>query len=112
MSSSPVASHFTTYVESLGSAESGLAIANCNSLTVTVTFNLRNSAGQIVATTSRTLIPFQHLAQFFTQLFPSGFGEFEGTLELVSTAPVSGVALRYDNEAQNVFATLPVIVIP
>ena len=112
VSSSPVASHFTTYVESLGSAESGLAIANCNSLTVTVTFNLRNSAGQIVATTSRTLTPFQHLAQFFTQLFPSGFGEFEGTLELVSTAPVSGVALRYDNEAQNVFATLPVIVIP
>jgi hypothetical protein len=112
VSSSPVASHFTTYVESLGPAESGLAVANCNSATVTVTFNLRNSGGQIVATTTRTLLAFQHQALFFTQLFPSGFGEFEGTLELVSTMPVSGVALRYDNAAQNVFATLPVIVIP
>ena len=112
VSSSPVASRFTTYVESLGSAESGLAVANPNNSSVTLTFNLRNSWGEIVSTTSRTLPAFGHLALFFTQLFPAGFGEFEGTLELLSTAPVSGVALRYDNPAADVFATLPVIVIP
>ena len=46
------------------------------------------------------------------QWFPTGFEDFEGTLEVTSTAAVSGVALRYDNERANVFATLPVIVIP
>ena len=112
VSSSPLALRFITYVESLGFAESGLAVSNPNNLAVTLTFNLRNSSGQIVATTTRTLGGFGHLAQFFTQLFPTGFGEFEGTLEVLSTAPVCGVALRYDNASANVFTTLSVIVIP
>ena len=51
-------------------------------------------------------------AKFFTEFFPSGFGDFEGTLEVLAPAPVSGVAIRFDNESADVFATLPVIVIP
>jgi hypothetical protein len=112
VSTSPAAAHFTTYVESLGSAESGLAIANPNGADVTVTLNLRDADGDIVATTAFKLPKLGHVAKFFTQWFPSGFGEFAGTLEVVAASPVSGVALRYDNEEANVFATLPVAVIP
>jgi hypothetical protein len=79
---------------------------------VTVTLNLRDTSGQVAATTTVPLPPLGHVAKFFTQWFPSGYAEFEGTLEIVSTGAVSAVALRYDNSQQNVFATLPVIVIP
>jgi hypothetical protein len=113
VSSSPLSSHFTTYVDSLGFAESGLALCNPSSSIVNVAFNLRNSFGQLVASTTRTLQPSAHMAQFFTQLFPTGFEEFEGTLEVLATgAPVSGVALRYENPGGTVFATTPVVVLP
>jgi hypothetical protein len=81
---------------------------------VTVTLKLRNASGGVEATTSFTLPAFGHIAQFFSgpgQWFPTGFEDFEGTLEATSTSAVSGVALRFDNERANVFATLPVIVI-
>ncbi len=112
VASSPLASHFTTYVESLGFAESGMALCNPNSIAVTITLKLRNSAGEIVATTNFGLPPLGHIPRFFTQLFPGAFDEFEGTLEVLTTGPVSAVALRYDNQGGTVFATIPVIVIP
>ncbi len=112
VASSPSASHFTTYVESLGYAESGLAIANPNTAEVNITLNLRDTDGGVAATTNLKLPPLGHVAKFFTQWFPGGFDEFEGTLEVVASAPVTGVALRYDNLGANVFATLPVVVIP
>ncbi len=78
-----------------------------------VTLNLRDTSGQIVASVVKTLAPLAHVAQYFTEMFPTGFDEFEGTLEIVSASgPVSGVALRYDNPGGTVFATAPVIVIP
>ena len=50
------------------------------------------------------------IAQFFTQLFPQGFDEFEGTLEITTNgSSVSGVALRYDNPDSSVFATTPLV---
>lgn len=113
---SPLSRHFATYVESLGSAQSGLAICNPNDSEVRVTLNLRDAAGNIAAMASITLPPRGHTARFFSgpgQWFPSGYDEFEGTLEVVSEGgAVSGVALRYDNPVADVFATLPVIVIP
>ncbi len=112
VASSPLAPHFTTYVESLGFAASGVAVCNPNAVAVSVTLRLRNSAGEIVASTSVNLPPRGHFAKFFTEFFPSGFGDFEGTLEVLAPAPVSGVAIRFDNESADVFATLPVIVIP
>ncbi len=77
-----------------------------------ITLNLRDSAGNVAATQGFNLAPREHVARFFTQWFSTGYGEFQGTLEVIATAPVSGVALRYDNELADVFATLPVIVIP
>lgn len=63
-------------------------------------------------TTSFTLPPLGHVAKFFTQWSPTGYNEFEGTLEVLATSSLSGVVLRYDNFLADVFATLPVIVIP
>jgi hypothetical protein len=115
VSSSPLAAHLTTYVESLGYAASGLAICNPNSGQVTVTLNLRNSSGQTVATTRFSLPPLGHVAKFFSgpgQWFPNGFDQFQGTLEVIATGQVGAVALRYDNSDASVFATLPVVIIP
>src|SRR5439155_6425429 len=67
VASSPRAPHFTAYVASLESAESGIAICNPNSIAVTVTLKLRNSAGVVVAQTSINLPPLGHVPRFFTQ---------------------------------------------
>jgi hypothetical protein len=110
VSSSPAGSHFLTYVDSLGFAQSGVAVANPNSTSTNVTFNLRNTSGAVVASVTKTLPAMGQTAQFFTQLFPQGFDEFEGTLELITNGPsISGVALRYDNPDLSVFATMPLI---
>ncbi len=110
--SAPAAAHFTTYVSSMGYTESGLALSNPNSTAVSVTLRLRDATGQVQESVSIPLDPLAHIARFFTQWFSTGFSDFEGTLELLSTGPVCAVALRYDNSQQNVFATLPVSVIP
>jgi sugar lactone lactonase YvrE len=110
VSSSPLASHFMTYVDSRGFAQSGVAVSNPNNTSVNVTFNLRDTSGTVVGSATKTLPAMGHTAQFFTQLFPQGFDEFEGTLELLTNgASISGVALRYDNPNLSVFATMPLI---
>jgi hypothetical protein len=112
VASSPVAARLAVYVDSLGSTESGLAICNPNPIAAAVSLRLRNTAGIVVGATSFDLAPMAHTAQFFTQWFPVGFDEFEGTLEVTATDPVSAVALRFDNPGGTVFATLPAIVLP
>jgi hypothetical protein len=112
VASSLLARHFSAYVESRNSTESGLAVCNPNETVVTLTLNLRRSTGETVASTNVSLPPRGHMARFFTEWFPHGFSEVEGTLEVMATAPVSAVALRYDNPQLNVFATLPVVILP
>ncbi len=115
VASSGPALHFTTYVENLQHAASGLAICNPNSGEVSATLILKDASGQRVASTGFSLPPLGHIARFFSgpgQWFPSGFDQFQGTLEVVATAPVGAVALRYDNFEANVFAALPVVIIP
>jgi hypothetical protein len=111
VAASPLSIHFSVYVESLGSTESGLAICNPTATPVTVTLRLRDSLGLNAGSTVFTLLPFEHAARFLAQWFPDS-EEFQGTLEIVATAPVSAVALRFDNPQHNVFATLPVLVAP
>lgn len=110
---SPVvlASHITTYVDSLRSTESGVALANPNTAAATALFRLRNEAGDPIAETAREVPAHGHLAQFATQLFPD-IGEFEGTLEVETNRPVAGVGLRYESVDRSVFTTLPVVTIP
>lgn len=112
VAASPLSLHSTAYVSTLGGTESGIALCNPGNTELTVTLNLRDTSGQIAASITQTLGPLGHVAKFLTQWFPAGFSEFEGTLEMVSTGPVSAVALRYDQGLYDVFATLPVITIP
>jgi len=51
------------------------------------------------------------VAKFFTQWFPA-VRRIRKDAGVQASAPVSGVALRYDNLEADVFATLPVVVIP
>jgi len=108
----PLSTHLISPMESLGSTHSGIAICNPNAVGVTITLNLRSPSGALAATASFDLPPLGHAARFFTRWFPAGFEEFTGTLEVISPAPVSAVAMRYDNPLMNVFATLPVAIIP
>lgn len=116
VASSPLANHFTTYVDSLGDAQSGLAFCNPSSGQVMITLKLRDTKGNIVATKQFWLLPNAHVASFFSgpdQWFPTGLDDFEGTLEvLASGGSVSAVAVRYDNVGGTVFATLPVVILP
>ena len=112
VAASTLTTRFVSYMESLGSTYSGVAICNPNAFGATMTLNLRTPAGALAATTSLLLPPWGHTAKFFTEWFPAGFDEFSGTLEVISTAPVGAVAMRYDNPQMNVFATLPVVNIP
>jgi hypothetical protein len=109
--SSPLAQHFLAYVDSTGSSQSGIALCNPNPYPVTLTLSLHRPSGATAASTSLDLPASGHIARFFGEWFPRGFGEFEGVLEVLASAPISAVALRYDNPQQNVFATLPVVVI-
>ena len=105
------AERFLSYIDSKGSADSGVAICNPNSEAVRLNLRLRNPEGEIVAVTSRVLSRRGQLSGFFTEWFPFGFREFEGTLDVSSLAPVAAVALRFDNPLLDVFAALPVVVI-
>jgi hypothetical protein len=112
VASSPAAARLAVYVDSLGSTESGLAICNPNAIATTVSLRLRSVSGTVVAATTFDLPPMAHTARFFTEWFPRGFDEFEGTLEVLASDPVSAVALRFDNPGGTVFATLPAIALP
>jgi hypothetical protein len=109
VSASPLGRHFMGYIDSVDSAQSGVAICNPNAFQMALTLNLRRSSGEIADTASLVLPPRAHVAGFVRQWFAGLSGDFEGTLEVVAPAPVSAVALRYDNPQLNVFATLPVV---
>jgi hypothetical protein len=109
VASSPVSQRFVAYVESLGYAQSGLAFCNPGTEPATIALTLRNPSGRIVAAKRLTLPGMGHTARFFSTWFPHGFQDFQGTLEVTSDRPLSGVALRYDNFLSDVFATLPII---
>lgn len=110
VASSPAATRFLTYADSKGAAGSGVAICNPNAEPVSLTLCLRRSDGRIAAGTFLMLPPAGHTARFFTEWFPYGFDEFEGSLEVVAGRPVSAVALRFDNRGGDVFASLPVVI--
>lgn len=108
VSHSPPLPHFSAHVEMAPSTQTALAIANPNSANVSLTFYLRNPAGQIHARATRTLVASGRMMPLVTDLFPT-FTTFEGTLEVESDrAAVSAVAVRRDNPGGTVFTTMPV----
>lgn len=87
----------------------GLALANPQATSNTITLTLFNSSGFVVTTQSITLAPFGHLAQYLDQIFSQLQGaSFMGTLSMQSSLAFSTVALRQNLTSQAGFAALPV----
>ncbi len=112
VASSLAATRFSLQVDSSGFAASGVALCNPGEATVVVRARLWNEAGRVVGAASFPLWPGGHIARFFTEWFPEGFAGFEGVLEISASTPIAAIALRYDNEAADVFSTIPVILMP
>jgi hypothetical protein len=96
-----------------GVTNDGVALANPNSISNSITLTLYDSAGFPVPAGTQTfmLAPFGHLAKYVTDIFPQLQGtNFTGTLSMLSTSPFSAVALRQNGSAGGGlgFAVLPV----
>ncbi len=105
------ARQFAVFVDQKGAARTGLAMANPGSSAARVSFRLRNLMGEPVGgTAERVLGPKEHLAIFIDELFPgvAGIEEFEGRLEVDSSAELVAVALRLDNSDLSAFTTVPI----
>jgi hypothetical protein len=96
------------YVKLLpGEANVGVAIANTQSDSSTVTLGLFNRDGFAAGTRELTLPANGHLAEFITELFPQldTSNGFDGALSIHGSTPVSVLALRLNTHK---LATLPV----
>ncbi len=83
----------------------GIAIANTGTASATLTLILRNQDGSPAGTRTVSLGPSGQMARFVSELF-SGISAFEGSLEVSSTVPVAGIAIR--QLQSGLFSTLPV----
>src|SRR5205814_1562182 len=71
----------------------GIAYANPNSTSATVTFQLINTSGAALgASVSRALAPNTHAALFIGELFPSIPANFFGTMQITTDASTPLVA--------------------
>ena len=92
------------FVDTENGFNTGMAIANPNNSPLNITFQLVNTAGQIVATAKRTVPPFQHIAFFITELFPD-VPPMVGRVQFWCVNPMASVGLRFAPSAM--FTTLP-----
>jgi len=110
---SPLITSGRIYVEVSANEEvnTGLAIANPNNQTATVTYTFVNTAGATVKSDSRVIGPNTQVAGYVNQAPYSVGNGFQGTLSFTSTVPVGVIALRsFLNERSDpLFTTLPVI---
>jgi hypothetical protein len=94
----------------------GIAIANPNPSSANLTLTLRRSDGMQFTTATISLLARQQVARLVTEIFagpaPGGFGsqlaipaEFNGTLLINSSSPVSILGLRFRGAN---FSTIPV----
>jgi hypothetical protein len=97
------------FVDTTAGYKTGVAIANPNSATLQIRFELLNTAGQIVASSSRDLPAFQHFSVFVHEMYPEVAG-MVGRLQFWCTNPMVSVALRFDPTFA-LFTTMPPIAI-
>jgi len=105
---SPPATHGLVYVKSqsnLGTV--GIAFANSQTTSNTITLQLFDRMGFVSATQDITLPPNGHLARFVTEIFPqlASVADFDGALSMHSSTAFSALALRLSSGK---IATLPV----
>lgn len=90
---------FRLIADSTGLLDTGIALANPEEregTRVSVTVQLVNLQGSVVAAKQVQLGPQEHSAQFFTELFSDvpDIKEFEGTLRISSSEPLAPLCLR------------------
>jgi hypothetical protein len=94
------------FVDTQFGYNSGVAIANPGSTAAAVTFELAGIDGTVVATTTQSLPPGQHVARFVTELF-SGLTALAGQLRISSDTGLAVVALRFDGSFEKFTTMFP-----
>ena len=98
------ATRFVTFAEQgEGQFGTGVAYANPSATPAFVTFTVRDTAGEVLASVDRTLLPGGHDAHGMAELFD--LTSFTGSIEVTSTEPI--VSLSINLEAAPVFSSLP-----
>ena len=98
------ATRFVTFAEQgEGRFGTGVAYANPSATSALVTFTARDTAGEVLASADRTLLPGGHDAHGMESLF--GLTSFTGSIEVTSTEPIVSLSLNF--EADPVFSSLP-----
>ena len=98
------ATRFVTFAEQgEGQFGTGVAYANPSATSAHVTFTARDTAGEVLASADRTLLPGGHDAHGMAELFD--LTSFTGSIEVTSTEPI--VSLSINLEAAPIFSSLP-----
>ncbi len=98
------ATRFVTFAEQEeGQFGTGVAYENPSATPAFVTFTARDTAGEVLASVDRTLLPGGHDAHGMGSLF--GLTSFTGSIEVTSTEPIVSLSLNF--EADPVFSSLP-----
>ena len=98
------ATRFVTFAEQgEGQFGTGVAYANPSATAALVTFTARDTAGEVLASVDRELLPGGHDAHGMAELF--GLTSFTGSIEVTSTEPIVSLSLNF--EADPVFSSLP-----
>jgi hypothetical protein len=107
---SPLISSGRIYAEVSGAANTGVAIANPNSQSVTVSFFFTDANGDDFGSNVLTLLPGVQLAAFLNESPFNGGSSLQGTWTFSSSALVSVVALRgmINERGEFLMTTLPV----
>ena len=98
------ATRFVTFAEQgEGQFGTGVAYANPSATAALVTFTARDTAGEVLASIDRELLPGGHDAHGMAELFD--LTSFTGSIEVTSTEPIVSLSLNF--EADPVFSSLP-----
>lgn len=102
------------YAEVGGDADTGLAIANPNNQTATITFYFTDEAGVSTAVSSTPIAANSQIAKFLSEAPFNGGSQINGTFTFSSSQPVAVMAIRgFTNErSEFLMTTLPVIPLP
>jgi hypothetical protein len=107
---------FRTYVEasgalgSINSVESGVAVTNTGSTAATITLDLTDLSGKMLASTSLTLPAHGQIAKFLNEVFPSVPLPVQGIFRLTTSGSglaVAGLRGRYNERGDFLITTTP-----
>lgn len=109
----PVLSSGRLYAEIGNRVNAGLAIANPNNSTATISFFFTDVSGNQAGSGRMTIPPNQQIAQFLDQMPFHVYSTptFQGTFSFTSSVPIAVIALRglTNERAEFLMSTLPVI---